>query len=184
MKLFRKTCQLPVLTLVLVFAGFACAEPSHYPAENDYFAFLKSLEGDWVLLEGGGPLPLTDKDREEHPEIIWNYKVGSGGHAVIETIMVGTSQEMFSVYHMNAGQVEATHFCAFANQPRLVQVEPTVGGSFAMEGVHITNVPSHDVPHMHAIEHKLLDDGRLWINGPGWADGAIMAAQDLILERR
>ena len=98
--------------------------------------------------------------------------------------MVGTSMEMFNVYYMNAGRVEATHYCAWGNQPHLVQAEPTVGGSYAMKGVRITNVPSHDVSHMHAIEHRLRDDGRLWINGPGWADGALIPAQDFVFERR
>ncbi len=151
---------------------------------DPHFAFLKSLEGRWVVTTGREHLPLTGEEAAI-PEVIWEYRITANGHALTETIMVGTSQEMFTVYHMNGGRVEGTHYCTFNNQPRYVAATPFNKGGYALvcDG-HVSNAASHDDNHMHAIEHELLDDGRLRVNAPGFHNGALIEAPDLYLTRK
>jgi hypothetical protein len=47
------------------------------------------------------------------------YKVTAGGSVVMETLFPGTDHEMISMYHLEKGELIATHYCAMGNQPRM-----------------------------------------------------------------
>ena len=72
---------------------------------------MKALEGNWTVTEKtaeGGSKTTTIQ-----------YKVTSGGTAVIETIDPGTAHEMITVYHDKAGKLAMNHFCMLGNQPEM-----------------------------------------------------------------
>jgi hypothetical protein len=94
-----------------VFAG-----PGHemkpYSGSKE-FERIKSLAGHW---EGTS----TEADSKEAPQKAEaDYRVTSGGSAVIETLFPGTPHEMVSVYHDQNGKLELTHYCMLGNHPNM-----------------------------------------------------------------
>ena len=70
---------------------------------------LKTLAGKWdarVMKEDGPPASVE-------------YRVTSGGTAVMETLFGGTPHEMITMYTIEGEELIAQHFCAMGNQPRL-----------------------------------------------------------------
>ncbi|MEA2693384.1 MAG: hypothetical protein QOJ16_2771 [Acidobacteriota bacterium] len=72
-------------------------------------AHLKSLAGDWK-----GTLATP-----EGPPARVQYRVTSGGNAVVETLFAGTDHEMMSVYYLERGNLLLTHYCDSGNQPHM-----------------------------------------------------------------
>ena len=72
---------------------------------------MKTLAGKWV----GG----TNHSNGNEQPVTVEYKVTSGGSAVMETISPGTSHEMVSIYHDEGGKLEMTHYCMLGNHPTL-----------------------------------------------------------------
>jgi hypothetical protein len=70
------------------------------------FARMKSLSGDWT-----GPKMMGHR-------LDVNYRVISGGSAVLATFFPGTSMEMITVYYLKGDSLVQTHYCLLANQPR------------------------------------------------------------------
>ncbi len=80
-------------------------------ADSPELARIKSLAGRW---EG------TAQDGADAPKPAeGDYKVTSGGSAVVETLFPGTPHEMVSVYHDVNGRLAMTHYCMLGNQPQL-----------------------------------------------------------------
>lgn len=78
---------------------------------------MKALEGNWTV---------TEKTAEEGSKTTTiQYKVTSGGTAVIETIDPGTEHEMITVYHDKAGKLAMNHFCMLGNQPEMELMSST-----------------------------------------------------------
>ena len=101
--------------------GKECPSPTPLvPSAN--LQQMKSLAGLWqgtVKHSTGPDMPLKVE-----------YKVTSGGTAVTEMMSPGTSHEMLSVYHDNAGKLAMTHYCMLGNQPELV-LESAERGKFS-----------------------------------------------------
>jgi hypothetical protein len=69
---------------------------------------------------------------------------------------------MTTVYHLDNGDLRATHFCAAKNQPRLKasKIDLTKGTiTFAL--VDVTNVPSLAAPFVHGLDVQLSDADHL-----------------------
>ena len=81
------------------------------PAASAELEKLKSLAGKW---EGAA----KHSNGNEEATVV-EYKVTSGGSAVVETLSPGTSHEMVSVYHDAGRKLEMTHYCMLGNHPTL-----------------------------------------------------------------
>ena len=109
---------------------------------------LKQLAGRWQgtsQQEGGAEEPAAA-----------DYRVTSGGSAVVETLFPGTPREMVSVYHdARSGKPAMTHYCMLGNQPELELM------SSGEQKLDFSLSPSSPIPtsemHMHAL--KLSWDG-------------------------
>jgi len=112
---------------------------------------LKKLDGTWVVVdEHGSP---TD-------QVSNVFRVTAGGSAVEETVFPGTEHEMITLYYVQDGRLQLTHYCMKGNQPHML-AEPTQDGKeleFRCDG---TGVVSEDEGHMHHARIRLADDGRL-----------------------
>ena len=75
------------------------------------FETVKSFAGKW---EGTS----KKSNGTEQPAVV-EYRVTSGGSAVMETLFPGTPHEMVSVYHDKNGKLAMTHYCMLGNQPEL-----------------------------------------------------------------
>ena len=113
---------------------------------------IKSLAGRW---EG----TTTHGEGAEAPAVV-EYKVTSGGSAVVETLFPGTPHEMVSVYHDDAGKkLSMTHYCMLGNQPEL---ELTGSNDQQMDFSLSSgsSIPSSE-EHMHALTLTWTDSNRL-----------------------
>ena len=97
---------------------------------------LKTLVGDWEGTYG-----------EKEP-VRANYKLVSGGSALMETLHPGgTEPEMVTMYHMDNGKLMMTHYCSESNQPRMRAGATSADASkldFAfVDGTNITSESGH-----------------------------------------
>ena len=131
--------------------------PPTPPASAD-LGRVKALSGKWVGT-------TTHADGKTEPAAS-EYKVTSGGSAVVETLFPDTPQEMVSVYHDKAGRLSMTHYCMLGNQPEL-DLKSVTGGKMSFD----MSAESHDAlknqMHMHSLILTLKDGNHLkqeWTN--------------------
>jgi hypothetical protein len=102
---------------------------------------------------------------KEQQKVRVEYRLSSGGSAVIETLFPGTAEEMISVYHDNKGQLTMTHYCALGNQPRM-NLQKADSQAFHFAFADGSNMDPLKDPHMHALTISFVDPDRLihkWI---------------------
>ena len=118
------------------------------PASSAQLNQLKKLAGRWEGTsqhEGGAGEPAAAE-----------YRVTSGGSAVMETLFPGTPHEMVSVYHdSRTGKPAMTHYCMLGNQPEL-ELAGSGEGILDFNLSTASDIPASEL-HMHAL--KLSWDG-------------------------
>lgn len=151
----RSRERLAVMAVGLAFVGSVTSQAGDKAAAaldgRVAFAQLKTLAGDWEGNVVG-----------QQGEYAVQYRVTSGGNAVIESLFSGTPHEMVSVYFMNGEDLVLTHYCSAANQPRLRldrQASSADELRFAFDGG--TNFDPAKDSHVHAGRIRLLNAGQL-----------------------
>ena len=95
-----------VFCCVMLMAGTGALAEEHMhqaPAVSKELERVKQLAGRWEGIS-------QEEGKEAEPAVV-EYKVTSGGSAVVETLFPGTPHEMVSVYHDEHGKVAMTHYC-------------------------------------------------------------------------
>jgi hypothetical protein len=136
---------------------------------------LKRLAGDWVG---------TIKHGSNEHEATVNYKVTSGGSAVVETLMSGTEHEMVTVFYEDGDDLVLTHYCMLHNQPRM-----RVKGNGAADKLEFkfdggTNIKSDKDQHMHDMTLQILSDDHIRVAWTMYKDGKKMHTATLDLKRK
>jgi hypothetical protein len=130
--------------LLLAYAG----EPPNLPySGSKEFERMKVLVGVW---EG------TSKMLKEGEKVRVEYRLSSGGSAVVETLFPGKPEEMVSVYHDNKGQLNMTHYCALRNQPRM-KVEKADSQNLYFMFADGANIDPMKDAHMHSLTISFTD---------------------------
>jgi hypothetical protein len=148
--------------LPLVAACVTTAELAPDPTAAAQFERLKGLEGEWVVTSEGSTATAGS---------LVSYRVTSAGSALLETLFAGTPHEMVTLYHLDRGRLVLTHYCALANQPRMV-AEPSIDAGrirFRFDGG--TNVDPAVGQHMHEAEFTFVDDAHFRANWTLFAEG-------------
>ncbi len=106
----RITILLIVLTLCIggVAQQAAKTPEPRVPASNPQFNALKTLAGEWETKTPDGQVATE------------NYRVVSGGSAIILDQKVPGESNMITMFHPNGQLTVATHYCSMGNQPRMV----------------------------------------------------------------
>jgi hypothetical protein len=132
-----------VCLVAVALALAACATGRRHPDGRAALAYLKALEGEWVV-DGG-----------DEGTFGWEFDVTARGGVVVERLKVGTPTEMTTVYHLDHGTLVASHFCQLGNQPRLTAVTSVVEGDlhFVCDG-QVGATASHAELHMHGVHFK------------------------------
>lgn len=141
-------CLLPFLLLACSSTRELRSEDASAASEG--LAFLRTLAGTWAPLEDGQPAA--------QPSHV--FRVTAGGSAVEETVFPGTEHEMVTLYFVQKGRLQLTHYCMKGNQPHML-AEPRAGVeglAFACDG---TGVASEAEGHMHSARLHLSPEGRL-----------------------
>jgi hypothetical protein len=152
------------------------AEPAA-PAPVDAkaaFERLKSFAGEWQGQAGHGA--------QTFPATV-TYRLASGGTAVMETLMPGTPHEMVSMYHLDAGELVMTHYCAMGNQPKM-KLDPKASTKDALKFVFTggTNLDPAKDNHIH--EGLLKFDGTsLVADWTAWGGGKEVGHNVFTLKR-
>lgn len=134
----RKMKHLVFAFSILFVADGALAEKHEMPevktsAELDR---MKTLVGTWK----GSAVGMPEKTVEVQ------YRLSSGGSAVVETISPGTPHEMTTVYFDEAGKLAMTHYCMLGNHPTMYLTK-----SSATE-LQFDVLRTSDEKHMNALD--------------------------------
>jgi hypothetical protein len=144
--------SLRVLVAVVVFAGLAIAQiptpVAHPTTPAASFDKLKSLAGEW---EGKA------QENEKSMAATTSFRVVSDGSVLMNVLASGTPHEMVTMFHMDAGDLMATHYCAAHNQPRFRMAAPSDPNVVTFEFKDATNLSSPEAPHMVGVKFTLLD---------------------------
>lgn len=137
------------------------------------FEKFKSLAGEWVGKKGA-----------EGPDMTVQYKVTSGGSAVVETIMPGTDNEMVTVIHPDGDEVILTHYCMIGNQPQMKAPGKSEDNKVAFKFVKATNLKSEKAFYMHDVTFTFVDKDTLKTEWTHFSDGAASGTAVFELKRK
>ena len=116
------------------------------------FERLKTLAGHWIG-------QAKELNGTTNPATV-DYKVTSGGSAVVETLGAGTPHEMTSVYFEEKGKLKMTHYCMLGNRPALaLKSASTEKLEFDFDKSSFIN-PEKEM-HMHALNLLTPKPGEL-----------------------
>jgi hypothetical protein len=135
------------LGLFLALVAIATSSLAASKSQSE-FDKIKSLAGNW---EG--------KATEGNPVHI-NYKLVSGGTAVMESILEKSEAQMITVYYLDGDQLMLTHCCMANNQPRMwADASTSTPAAIRFSFVDATNLsgPDDGRMHAHSIEWKDAD---------------------------
>ena len=139
------------LVFLGLFAAYAGEAPNLPYSGSKEFERMKGLVGVW---EGTSDMP------KEGPKVRVEYRLSSGGSAIVETLFPGTAEEMISVYYDNKGQLTMTHYCALRNQPRM-KLQTADGQSLHFVFVDGTNMDPMKDAHMHSLSISFVDKNHI-----------------------
>ena len=109
------------------------------------------------------------------------YKLTSGGSAVIETLFPGTPHEMVSVYYDKDGKLAMTHYCMLGNRP---EFSLTGAGPQRMDFSldQSSPIPAGEM-HMHALSIALAEDGGMTQSWTLFENGQAKDTTNISLKR-
>ncbi len=172
-----KTLMLACL-LFFSFCGSVFAEKGHHPKPyvgSKAFEQMKSLVGDWEgsIDTGKGPEPFSA-----------NYRLTSGGSAIVETIFEGHPHEMVTIYHDDSKkQLTMVHYCAEHNQPKMV-IKKNEGNRIEMDLVSNPDLDVVKDPHMHSVAIELNGPQQMTQHWTNFADGKKKMVVKLVYKRK
>jgi hypothetical protein len=168
----RPASALALVTAAALLPLAACNKHAHTHADHDHavatkfvatpsvaesaaFERLKSLAGNWESQgEDGSWKPGS------------TFTVTSGGSVVREIMMPGKPFEMTNMYHMDGGDIVATHYCAAGNQPRM-RAHGMNGNTLAFHFDSVTNLKKTDHGVMREMAITFIDNDHFevaWTN--------------------
>ncbi|HYD86152.1 MAG TPA: hypothetical protein VEA80_01640 [Vitreimonas sp.] len=103
------------------------------------FADLKALAGDWQGRTESGRTFLV------------NYRLIANETVLIETWTMSPTRQSMTVYHMDGGDLLATHYCPIGNQPRLRYRPDLSGERLEFSFRDATNLQDASAAHQHAF---------------------------------
>ncbi len=96
--------------------------------------------------------------RTDRGEMSATYSLTGNGSAVIENLERDGVAMMTTVYHLDRGDLRATHYCAARNQPRLKARKSDPDSKvFDFDFVDATNLESADSPHVIGLQMRFID---------------------------
>jgi hypothetical protein len=140
-----RAVRLTALTVCLFAAATLTAQEHHpTPIPNAAFDRLKTLVGDWKGVYKGAEGTMEGKAQ---------FKVVSGGSAIVLSMDEGEAGEMITVFHPD-GQTAmmATHYCSAQNQPRLRLAKMTSPNQLVFEFVDGVNID----PKQHSMKKLVI----------------------------
>lgn len=134
------------------------AMPDRAPVMHNAFDRIKQLAGRWEGSGAGNSLP---GEKQEKVAVV--YEVTSGGHAVLERIFPGTSQEMITVYYDNKGKLNLMHFFMIGTRS-VMTLNSNVNDNDAIFSFKLLDNSGLDPEvdtHMNSLQISFIDENRI-----------------------
>jgi hypothetical protein len=149
--------KLRILGWLLVSAATAMAQANSSDGAKA-FDKLAALIGDWEgTYEWSGA-------RHDSGKMNVHYYLTGNGSALVEDLSTGGAPSMTSVYHLDNGDLRATHFCGARNQPRLkAEKIDLTKNEFDFGFVDVTNVTSMAAPFVHGLDVHVISPDELML---------------------
>jgi hypothetical protein len=142
--MMRKSIR--IRSLILAVLALAAAAAAQTDAEKA-FAAIKSMSGTWEGKMSEGQLARVD------------FKVVSGGSAVLSEILGSGPEDMISMFHLDGpNRLLVTHYCGAGNQPRMQAALSPDGKTVTFTYVDATNLATPDAGHMQRLAVTMLDN--------------------------
>ena len=141
-----KSILAAVMSLMVFVSIQAAAQEQKPYVGSEAFEQMKQLVGSWegTMDMGKGPEKVTA-----------NYKLTSGGSAVVETAFKGEPHEMMTVFHDDAQKkLKMTHYCMLGNQPKMT-LKSMEKNKFVFDLAHDSDIDVAQEKHMHAATISL-----------------------------
>ena len=138
------------MVLTVIWQSSAQAGEHYQPvsvAPSADFDSLKKLAGTW---EG----VMFEKNGEKTPAKV-QYKLTSGGSALVEILSPGEPHEMESVYFNRNGKLTMTHYCLLGNRPTLA-LQSSGKGEYFLDLAEGSGIDTLE-PHMHSLKITMPD---------------------------
>ncbi len=103
------------------------------------FKKLKSLQGIWK------------KENDKNGDFEITFELTANKSVLIESWMYKGKTHSLTLYHRNAEELMATHYCPQGNQPRLVMIPNSSESSISFRYFDATNLKSLDDSHQHSL---------------------------------
>jgi hypothetical protein len=111
------------------------------------FAAIKAMPGTWEGKTSDGQAVRVD------------FKVTSGGSAVMSEIFGHGPADMVSMFHLDGpNRLIMTHYCGAGNQPRMQASVSPDGKVITFQYFDATNLTTPDAGHMQTMVLTLVDD--------------------------
>ena len=129
-----------VLTMCLALAAAGATAQEHEShgsaiVSTPQWERIKALVGEWegYVLEGDKKIPTKA-----------SMRLTGDGSAVMHWLDAGTPHEMVTMFHMDGGDLLATHYCSAHNQPRFKAAPGADAARIAFEFKDGTNIRPGD----------------------------------------
>ena len=140
-------------TMALAFVLLSFGPPAAFGAANpEAFDRLKAMVGHWEAQKPGGEKATLD------------IELTAGGSALLERsaeTIDGKPVQMTTVYYLDGGQVQLTHYCMAGNQPTMRGTYAPETKTLTFDFVGATNLKSPDDGHMHHAVYVFLDNDHI-----------------------
>ena len=167
---------LPVFACLLLVGSFVAyageGRGAPYSGSKEYER-MKQLVGVW---EG------TSNMGREGERVRVEYRLTAGGSAIVETLFLGTPEEMISVYHDRKGRLSMTHYCMLQNQPSM-KLQKAGGDTLAFVFAKGRGIDPKKDAHMHALTISFVDKDHIVQNWTLFEDGKEKGVTRLNLSR-
>ena len=115
---------------------------------------------------------------QERMKITADYKLTSGGSAIVETVFKGAPHKMVSVYHDNhKGKLSMIHYCALHNQPKMV-LKRSNKNEMKFNLTKDADIDVADETHMHSLTIKFEGKDKMtqyWTQFEGGVESQVVA---------
>ena len=166
-----------LLCFVLGCAAIMSATSGEETQASKALVQMRALTGNW-----SGTFQWTG-GRNDSGSMNATYYVTGNGSAVVENLITGSTPAMTTVYHLDGRDLRMTHFCGAQNQPRLKARRIDLDhGAIDFDFVDATNLRSHDAPHVHWLEIRLIDPNHLTLTFL-FQSGATESREEINLKR-
>ena len=117
------------------------AETRSKIATNPAFDKMKSLAGKWEgsAMEDGKAIPTNA-----------HFQIISDGSVLMGWLNEGIADEMVTMFHVDGGDLMATHYCSAHNQPRMILTPGGDPNKLVFKFKDGTNIGA-DAGHMHEV---------------------------------